>query len=82
VRQLDDLRLEISVRADREQAYRYRELEAAGAAGAGVEIEDSFFGEEIRDVGVAVQDGGEFARGGIEVEGIQVVEHVDVAAFD
>ena len=80
MRQLDDLRLEISVRADREQAYRYRELEAAGAAGAGVEIENAFLRDVIRDVGMAVEDGGEFGGNGIEVEGLEVVEHIDVEA--
>ena len=30
-------------------------------------------------MGVAVEDGGEFGGGGVEVEGLQVVEHIDVA---
>ena len=79
MRQLDDLRLEISVRADREQAYRYRELEAAGAAGAGVEVEDAAFVGDAGDMGMAVEDGGESSGGRVEVEGVEVVERVDVA---
>jgi hypothetical protein len=55
-------------------------LEAARAAGAGVEVEHAFFRDEIGDVGVAVEDGGEFGGGGIEVEGFEVVQHVEVEA--
>jgi hypothetical protein len=55
-------------------------IEAARAAGAGVEVEDAFFRDEIRHVGVAVEDGGEFGSGGVEVKSLEIVEHVDVEA--
>ncbi len=55
-------------------------LETARTAGAGVEIEHAFFCDVIGDVGVAVEDGCEFGGGGIEVEGFEVVEHVEVEA--
>ena len=58
------------------------QFEAARAAGAGVEVEHAFFRDEIGHVRVAVEDGGEFGCGRIEVEGLEVVEHVDVAAFE
>ena len=64
----------------RQKANRYGKLEAAGAAGAGVEIENAFLRDVIRDVGMAVEDGGEFGGNGIEVEGLEVVEHIDVEA--
>ena len=32
-------------------------------------------------MGVAVEDGGEFSRCGIEVEGLEIMEHIDVAAL-
>ena len=57
------------------------EVEAAGAAGAGIEIEDALFVGDAGDVGVAVEDGGEPPGHGIKMEGVQVVEHVDVAGF-
>jgi hypothetical protein len=61
---------------------RYGEVEAAGAAGAGVEVEDSFFGDVVGDVGVAGEDGGEFGGGGVEVDRFEVVEQVEVAVFE
>ena len=78
--EVDDLRLQLSVRINRQNSYCDWKFEAARAAGAGVEIEHAFFRDEIRDVGVAVEDGGEFGCGGIEVEGFEVVQHVDIEA--
>jgi len=57
------------------------EVEAAGAAGAGVEVEDTAFVGDAGDVGVAVENGCESPGHGIKMEGVQVVEHVDVAGF-
>ena len=79
--EVHDLRFEVSVFGECQDAEGYGEVEAAGAAGAGVEVEDSFFGDVVGDVGVAVKDGGEFGGGGVEVDGFEVVEEVEVAFF-
>jgi hypothetical protein len=70
----------LSVRINLQNSDCDWKLEAAGAAGAGVEIEHAFFCDEIWDVGVAVEDCGEFCRCRVEVESLEVVEHVDVEA--
>ena len=77
---MNDLRLQISVRFNRQDSDCDWKLEAARAAGAGIEVEDTFFRDEIRDVGVAVEDCREFCGHGIEVQGFEVVQHVDVEA--
>ena len=74
------MRLQASVRFDRQNSDCYRKLEAARAAGAWVEVEDAFLRDEIRDVGMAMEDGCEFGGGGVEVEALEVVQHVDVEA--
>ena len=79
--QVNDSRFEFSVFGDREHADGDGKVEAAGAAGAGIEIEDALFVGDAGDVGVAVEDGGEPPGHGIKMEGVQVVEHVDVAGF-
>jgi len=73
-----NLCLQLSTRIRRQKSDRDRQLEAAWAAGAGVEIEHAFLRDEIGDVGVAVKDGGELGGGGIEVQGFEVVEHVEI----
>lgn len=78
--QRDNLRPQLTVAAHGQQSDGNGQLEAAGAAGAGIEIEDAFSGIEIRRMGVAAEDGGEFGGHGIKVEGIEIVEHIDVAA--
>ena len=78
--EVDDFGAEF-VGGDFEEAEGDGEVEAAGAAGAGVEVEDSFFGDVVGDVGVAVKDGGEFGGGGVEVDGLEVVEEIEVAVF-
>ena len=79
--QRDNLRLEFSIFLNRQQADGNGQFKAAGAAGAGVEVEDSFFGYVVGDVGVAVKDGGEFGGGGVEVDGLEVVEKIEVAVL-
>lgn len=76
----DDFRLELPVFAECEQADSHRQIKPARAAGAGVEVEHAFLLDVIRDVSVAVEDGGKFGCGGVEVEGLEVVEHVEVEA--
>ena len=78
--EINDLRFQVTVGSDRQHSDCDRQIEAAGAAGAGVEVEDAFFRDEVRDVGMAVEDSGEFGGDGIEVEGLEVVQHVDVQA--
>jgi hypothetical protein len=70
----------MSVGFNRQDSDRHGKLEAARAAGAGIEVEDASFRNVIGDVGVAVEDGGEFRCGGIEVEGFELMEHVEVEA--
>ena len=77
---MNDLRFQMSVWFDRQYSDGYWQVEAAWAAGARIEIEDSFLRDEIRDVGVAVEDGGELRRRRIQVQCLQVVEHVEVEA--
>lgn len=76
----DDPRFQLSVFGFVEQPDGDGQLEAAGAAGARVEVEHAFLRDKIRDVGVAVEDGGEFGGRGVEVKRLEVVEHVDVEA--
>jgi hypothetical protein len=78
--EMNEFGLQLSEHADGQQADCDRELEATRAAGAGIEIEHSLLRDEIGDVGVAVEDSGEFGCGGIEVQGFEVVKHVDVEA--
>jgi predicted Rdx family selenoprotein len=77
---VNDLRLQMSVRFDRQDSDCDWKLKAPWAAGARVEVEHAFFRDEIRDVGVAVEDGGKFGCRGIEVQGFEVVQHIDVEA--
>jgi hypothetical protein len=70
----------MSVRFNRQKADRDGKLKAARAAGAGVEIEHTFLRDEIRDVGVAMEDRGELCGCGVKVERLEVVQHVDVEA--
>jgi len=74
----DDLGVEAALFIEGEEADGYGQVKAAGAAGAGVEVEDAAFVGDGGDVGVAVEDGGEFCCGGVEVEGAEVVEHIEV----
>jgi len=78
---VDDLGCEFVAGAEVESSDGDRKVEAARAAGAGVEVEDAFFCIEVWDVGVAVENGGKFGGRGIEVEGFEVVEHVEVDAL-
>ena len=78
--EIDDLGAKLFA-GDFDEAEGDRQLEAAGTAGAGVEVEDSFLGDVVGDVGVAVKDGGELGGGGVEVDGLEVVEEIEVAVF-
>src|SRR6185437_9092879 len=78
---MNNFRFEIAFGGDGEQRYGHRQIEAARPAGAGIQIEDAFALIEIGDVSVAGEDSGEAAGGGIEMEGLEVVKHVDVEAF-
>jgi hypothetical protein len=64
-----------------DQANGDGELKAARAAGAGVEVEDAILCVVVRHVSMAVENDSEFGCGGIEVQGLEVVEYVEVAAF-
>jgi hypothetical protein len=77
---VNDPRLQMSVRFDRQNSDRDWEFKAAGTAGAGVEVEDALLRNEIGNVGMAVEDGGEFGCGGIEAQSLEIVEHVDAEA--
>jgi len=76
---VNDPRFEFAIFGGGEQADGDGQVEAAGAAGTGVEVEDAAFVGDAGYVGVAVKDGCESPGHGIEVEGLEVVEHVDVA---
>jgi len=69
-RQREDFCFEIAFAGYGEEADGNGQVEAAGAAGAGVEVEDAAFVGDAGDVGVAVDDGGEFCGCGVEVEGV------------
>ncbi len=64
----------------RQKPHGHRQVEAARAAGAWVEVEDAFLRDEIWDMSVAVEDGGKSGCYGVEVEGLKAVEHVEVKA--
>jgi len=81
-RQVDDFRFEIAALGDREDSDGHRQLKAARAAGAGVEIEHALLRVEVRDMGVAVEDGREFGCCGVEVQSFEVVQHIEVAIVD
>lgn len=70
----------MSIRFNRQDSDCDWKFEAARAAGAGIEVEDAFFRDEIWNVGVAVEDSGKFGGRRIEVEGFEVMQHVDVEA--
>lgn len=55
-----------------------RQTEAARAARTRIEIEHASLVNEIRDVGVTVEDSGEFGRSGVEVQGVQIVQQVEI----
>ena len=75
----EDLRPAPQDFAEGEQADGHWKLEAAWAARAGIEVKNALASVEVGDVGVAEEDGSEFAGGRVKVERVQVVEHVDVA---
>jgi len=56
--QLDDLGVELAVLADSQQTHRNRQIEAARAAGAGIEVEHALAAVEVRHVRVAEEHGG------------------------
>lgn len=58
------------------------EVEAAGATGAGVEVEDAFAVFDEGLVGVSEEDGRKFGGGGVEVERVEIVEQVEVVALE
>jgi hypothetical protein len=78
--EVNDPRLQVSVGFDRQNSDGDGQLKAARAAGAGIEVEDAFLRDEIGNVSVAVKDSGEFGCGWIEMESLEVVQHVDVEA--
>jgi len=83
--QVNDLGLKVSMRAalrDREQPHRHRQPEPPRPARARIEVEHAFLRIEVGHVGVAVQHRGKFGRRGIEVQGLQVVQHINVAVLD
>jgi len=77
---VNDQRFQMSIRFNRQYSDGDRQLEAARAAGAGIEVKDAFFLYEIRDMGMAVEDDGKFGGSGVEVEGFEIVEQVEVEA--
>ena len=78
----DDFRFEPAILAHCQQPQCHREIEAAGAAGAGIEVENAVAAVEVGHVRVAEEDGGKFSGGGVQVQGLEIVEHVDIAAGD
>ncbi len=77
---MDDFRLQVPEGGHGEQADGDGQLEAARAAGAGIEVKHAFLGVVVGHVSVTVEDSGEFGGSGIEVEGLEVVKHIDVEA--
>jgi hypothetical protein len=65
-----------------EQGVGDGEVEAAGAAASGVEVEDALAVLDAWLVGVAVEDDAEAGGLGLDVEVGKVVEHVDEAAAE
>jgi len=76
-KQSNNARLD-SIVNDVEQPDGHGQVKPSRATRAGIEIEHTFLRVEIRHVRVAVEDGCEFCGCGIEVEGLEVVEHVEV----
>src|SRR5580698_4515041 len=74
--QMDDFRLEFSVRAYGEQADGDWQLESSRAAGAGIEVEHAFLCGEIRYVRVAGEHCCKLCRCGVQMEGLHVVHHI------
>jgi hypothetical protein len=64
-----------------EETYGDGEFEAARAAGAGIEIEHTPAMSDVRLVRVAVENRRKPGRGGVEVQGLHIVQHVEVVAL-
>ena len=79
---MDDFRLDFSVRVYGEEATGDGQLEAALAAGAGIEVEDAFFRIAVGHMRVVVEKRSELRGSVIEVEGLEVVKHLSVASLD
>lgn len=79
---MDDLGAGCCSGFDGEHADCWREVEAAWAAGAGIEVQHTFSPIDAGPVGVAVEDGGEFRRDGIETKRAEIVEQIEVVAFE
>src|ERR1039458_4738344 len=78
----DNLRFEFTILVHRQQPHRNRQPKPPRAAGAGIEVEHALAAVEVGHVRVAEEHGGELSGGGVQVERVEVVEHVDVAAAE
>jgi hypothetical protein len=67
---------------DRDEGYGDRELEAAGACAARVEVEDVAAGFDGWIVGVAGDDGGDACGVGADIEIVDRVDEVEESAGD
>ena len=77
----DDLRVQCMLFVDFKQAHRYGQLKSPRPARPGIEIEHAFFGVIVRNVRVSVEHGDKLCRSRVEVQCLQVVQHVNVLAF-
>src|ERR1700728_206589 len=78
--ELNDLRPQVSVRINRQYTDGDGQFEAAWAAGPGIEIKHALLSVEIWHVRVAMEDCGKLPGSRVEVQGLQVVEHIEVDA--
>lgn len=80
--EFDDFRLEGAVAFHVQVAHGDGEVEASRTAGAGIEVEHAFVVRDGGFVGVPVEDSGEARGRRVEVEGLDVVQQVEVGAFE
>lgn len=80
--QFEDFGLELPIFVDLDTAAGDGELESSWSAGAGVHVENAFVAADFRFVAVTVEDCGESGCCGIEIDLVDVVEHVEIAAAE
>ncbi len=78
----DDLRFELAVLVHRQQPHRHRQLKPSRPARARIEVEHALAFVEVRHMRVAEEHGAKLPGCWVQVQRVQVVEHVDVAAIE
>src|ERR1700678_1267294 len=80
--QRHDLSYKLSIFPNRQQPQRDGQLEAPRTAASGIEIQHALLLIESRLMRVPKQHCREPSRGRVEMEGVDVVQHVDITSFD